>query len=422
MDNQLGSLGGMLKLLKSAAGRGLGDLTVLSPQNDPFRLDTPTFHAAGKWLRDRMDEAGLLDRINPIHNRGIFYALVAQGDLKMPGGGKFVNNAACWDWLETVASKAARWLGYVSFDRIVDARNEAPIVRVAYAPSPTPGLRVAAEIELPEDLAPTVVLEDWEPRQRYHLVLWGEKTSLDEVLGPLASAYKASLYLPSGEISDSMLAEMARHGARDGRPMVVIIFADCDPAGHQMAVSIGHKLRAQKERFFPGLEFEVVPAALTVEQVKELGLPSTPLKETERRASRWTAAFGVEQTEIDALATLQPDVLRRIARDAIKPYWDSSLDRRAREARDAWLEEAQQAFERQVDPQRMATLREQAEGALEAFRARLADLELATDDLEIDWPKIDLPEPKAKGGDAALVTSEMDLLEAIDVLRARKRY
>jgi hypothetical protein len=75
-------------------------------------------------------------------------------------------------------------------------------------------------------------------------VLWGEKTSLQEVLGPLAYEYTADLFLPSGEISDSLLHLMAKTGSEDGREMIVFIFADCDPSGYQMAVSIGHKLRA----------------------------------------------------------------------------------------------------------------------------------------------------------------------------------
>jgi hypothetical protein len=66
--------------------------------------------------------------------------------------------------------------------------------------------------------------------------------------------------------------------------------------------------------------------AVTVEQVVDLGLPSTPLKETEKRASGWKTRYGVEQTEIDALATLRPDELRRIVRRAVAPYWDAGLE------------------------------------------------------------------------------------------------
>ena len=82
---------------------------------------------------------------------------------------------------------------------------------------------------------------------------------------------------------------------------------------------------------FPKLRFEVVPVALNVDQVRELALPSTPLKETEKRADRWREAFGVEQTEIDALATLQPDTLREIVERAFDPYFDDTLEDRVSE-------------------------------------------------------------------------------------------
>ena len=122
----------------------------------------------------------------------------------------------------------------------------------------------------------SVALADFTAKQAYRLVFYGEKTSLGEVLEPLANIYDADVYLPSGEISDTLLATMAKVGAKDGRPMVVFIFADCDPAGYQMAVSIGHKLRALKEGFNPSLEFQVYAPALTVEQVKTLDCLQLP--------------------------------------------------------------------------------------------------------------------------------------------------
>jgi hypothetical protein len=288
-------------------------------------------------------------------------------------------------------------------------------VRLADRSNPTPILRVIPELVLPDDLTPRVELDDFMPRQEHHLVFWGEKTSLEEVLGPLADYYKACLYLPSGETSDTLLGMMAALGQHDGRQMIVLVFADADPARYQMAVSIGHKLRGLRDSFFPRL-------ALTVEQVRTLDLPSTPLKETEKRASKWREAFGVEQTEIDALATLNPDELRRIVRRAVKPYWDPTLEDRARAARDDWEARAQAEFESQVDADQLAALRIQAEEAVENLKARLADLSLATEDLAIDWPEFESPLPVCSGAGPSLVTSEFPLAEAIKVLRARKRY
>jgi hypothetical protein len=101
-----------------------------------------------------------------------------------------------------------------------------------------------------------------------------------------------------------------------------------------MIISVSRKLQALKALYFGELEFELHRAALTPDQVREHGLPSTPLKESEKRASRWREAYGVEQTEIDALAALRPNLLARIAHDALGPFFDRSLDRRVWEARE----------------------------------------------------------------------------------------
>jgi hypothetical protein len=160
--------------------------------------------------------------------------------------------------------------------------------------------------------------------------LYGEKTSLAPVLRPLAERFGADLYLPTGEISDTQLHTMASNGAKDGRRLIVFTVADFDPAGWQMPISIGRKLQAFRDLLFPDLDFEVRPIALTREQAEDLDLPSTPLKETEKRADRWRAAMGREQTEVDALATLRPGDLTRIVTEAIAPFYDFDLPSRVR--------------------------------------------------------------------------------------------
>ena len=272
-----------------------------------------------------------------------------------------------------------------------------------------------------DELNPTVHAYGFEARQPYHLVFFGEKTSLGTVLQPLAEDYGADLYLPSGEISDTLLALMARNGERDGRPMVVLVFADCDPAGYQMAVSIGHKLRALEESLYPCLTFVLHAVALTVEQVKDLDLPSTPLKETERRAAGWRERYGIEQTEIDALATLDPVALQQIVHEACNPYFDDTLATRMRKAREAWETRAQAALDDKASL--VDEIRERAEASLEEAREKLSALEVAVEDLDIELPPFELPTSELPlDGPEPLVSSEMPLLEAIQILRDRKRY
>ena len=129
-----------------------------------------------------------------------------------------------------------------------------------------------------------------------------------------------------------MIAEMAARAAADPRPAVVLYFSDFDPSGWQMPVSVSRKLQALRTLRHPDLCIAVHRVALTLDQVRELNLPSTPLKETEKRADKWRESMGHEQTEIDALAALRPEELTRIALDALKPFFDFTLDERCERA------------------------------------------------------------------------------------------
>jgi hypothetical protein len=60
----------------------------------------------------------------------------------------------------------------------------------------------------------------------------------------------------------------------------------------------------------------VQAVALTYEQAVELKLPSTPLKATERRADKWRAHWGHEQTEVDEEATRRLRKAKRAAAEA----------------------------------------------------------------------------------------------------------
>ena len=113
--------GALRQILEAAAREArvpLSDLTVLDKKVDPYRQDTPAGHRDGAWLAEQMARLGI---VGPIHLRGLHYALVSSTSLTKPDGARYLNNADDWEWLQVEASKAARWLGYVPFDRIIDA-------------------------------------------------------------------------------------------------------------------------------------------------------------------------------------------------------------------------------------------------------------------------------------------------------------
>jgi hypothetical protein len=403
-------------------------LTVLSPQVDPYRLDTPAGHRDGAWLAEQLELA--VGSSRRIHWRGLHYAILAAGCIHKPNGEIYRNNDEDWTWLAGSAGKAARWLGYVDFERIIDNRNADPVIHRKGRVTPETWVSIGLDVTIPDvdEIEPYVGVTGFEGRQKYALTIFGEKTSLEDILLPIARKFEADLYLPAGEISDTLLYRMARDGAEDGRTMVVFVLADCDPAGYQMAVSIGRKLQALRDLHFNNLEFEIVPVALTVEQVREFDLPSTPLKETERRADRWRDAFGVEQTEIDALATLRPRVLEEIVTAAIAPFFDASLRTRVAEAEREWQAAAQRALERQIDDSALATVREQAAARLEELEAAIDSinqrLRMTTDGV-VELPAVVIPEPeidKELARLASLISSDWPWAEATRALIARKAY
>jgi hypothetical protein len=415
----------VIEQARADAQCSLTALTVLSAQVDPYRLDTPAGHRNGEWLAKQL--ARLVKPNKKIHWRGLHYALVTAAPRK-PDGQIYRNTDEDWNWLVDVAGKAARWLGYIAFNRISDNRNSPPIIHRKARVVPQAFVSVGLDVAIPdvEDLHPQPLAQGFDVRQAFSFVIFGEKASLEDVVTPIVRAMDADLYLMTGEISDTYIHQIAEDGAADGRPLVVFTLSDCDPAGWQMPVSIGRKLQAFRDLLFPDLRFELVPVALTVDQVRELDLPSTPLKETERRADRWREAFGVEQTEIDALATLQPNVLREIVEHAFNPYVDRGLKARVAQAETEWLRQANEAIAEQVDPVILAQLRQDAGRRLTELESVFEDineqLRLAADDFTL--PPIEVPKPEL-GTDTirrALITFDQDWVEATRALIRRKAY
>jgi hypothetical protein len=257
-------------------------------------------------------------------------------------------------------------------------------------------------------------------------VFCGEKTSLEDVLAPLAIEFNADLFFTGGQISDTLLHGMARDAVNDGRPLVVLTFSDFDPAGYwDMPTCIGRKLQALRDLLFPKLEFTVVHAALSPEQVRDLNLPSSPLKEDEKRAAKWLELYGSEQTEIDALATLRPDELERIAREAAKPFFDAGLAERVRDAEADWHAQVQAEIANQVDEDHLDRLTVRAEAALGELRDVNTELTEMAADIEIseppDLPEADmsaLEEAQDERRDSVLIDSNMDFAEAVDRLQS----
>jgi hypothetical protein len=248
------------------------------------------------------------------------------------------------------------------------------------------------------------------------------------VLRPIAEMVNGELLLPTGEATDTMIAEMAERAAADGRPAVVLYFSDFDPSGWQMPLSVSRKLQALRTLLYPELSIEVHRVALTLDQVRQFELPSTPLKQTEKRASHWREVMQHEQTEIDALAALRPADLQEIALDAVAPFYDFTLAERCRTASEAWCTEAEAKI---ADHPALAAMQDKIAAAHTAVTAAIDTLHEIQSDAyaevkdQLDIENTSIPAPKAEieaTAEAPVFTTAHDFATASLKLIAEKHY
>lgn len=323
-----------LKGLAQERGCPVHELYALAPQNDPFYADAPARKKAAEWFADLWHRMGLSAGV---HLRRIHYRLVSQAEpIRMVDGTPYLNTERCWQML-LGASKAARYLNFVPASCFVDRRNDEPIVHLTirnalgYLTTDFTSLSQAGEELLRISEMP------WHPElslvsptvgQQYHLEIWAEKTTVNDVLVPLAQRYGLNIVTGSGELSLTACELVLERVRMSGRPVRILYISDFDPAGMSMPVAVARKIEFLHRRSGLNLDIQVRPVVLTVEQCREYALPRTPIKETERRAASFEARFGSGATELDALEALHPGTLQQILRREIERYFDTSLERR----------------------------------------------------------------------------------------------
>jgi hypothetical protein len=137
------------------------------------------------------------------------------------------------------------------------------------------------------------------------------------------------------------------------------------------------------------------------------------------RRAKWAA-------EIDALATVRPDLPRQIARDAIAPFYDFDLGDRVNAARQEWLDAALGIMNEQLDRERLGRIRAEAAVKLDAMREQIAELNdaLRIDVDAFDLPPIEIPEARLTQGlgPEPLVDSRWSFAEQCRALIDSKRY
>jgi hypothetical protein len=234
--------------------------------------------------------------------------------------------------------------------------------------------------------------------QRYHLEVWCEKTTMNDVLVPLCERYGANLVTGAGELSTTAISKLLSRCQRD-HPLRIFYVSDFDPAGQCMPVSAARKIEFFIRTSRRDLDVRLFPVALTAEQCAEYELPRIPIKESERRKEGFEAIHGTGATELDALEAIHPGSLAEIVGNAMQVYYDDSLKEAISEAESELATAVQRINESVYERHReeLDSVKEQygtIRKALSALQKDSAKLFASiTDELNNeDFPPVGLPE------------------------------
>src|SRR5438309_830042 len=363
-----------IKQLARSSGQRVTDLIVLAPQNDPFYSGTPNDWALAQWFAGLWNAFGYTNRV---HIRRVHYQIISQNPpVALPSGKAYENTEECWGFLN-LASKAARYLGLVDPAAFTDRRNPDPVVYAShhsYDPEVYASGRLwASDLKLPDfpDL-PRYHISHYRSEQAYHLEIWCEKSTMNDVLEPLCKRYGANLQTGLGELSITATLALAHRLQEANKPARILYVSDFDPAGQSMPVAVSRKMEYFVRTLGLSVDVRVFPVVLTLDQVQYYGLPRTPIKETERRRIGFESRHGEGAVELDALEALYPGELQAVLSRYIEEYYDASLDgqvaaleQELQEALSALREQVVAGFADEID-----ALREEYTGLRDAFSAR----------------------------------------------------
>jgi hypothetical protein len=190
--------------------------------------------------------------------------------------------------------------------------------------------------------------------QPYHLEVWIEKSTMNDVLIPVCQRLHVNLVTGVGFQSITGTVNLLKRIAElpADKPTRLWYASDFDPAGDVMPVAVARQIEFYLDRFAAGRDIKLTPVALTKEQVIEYDLPRIPIKTEDRRGPNFEDRRGEGAVELDALEALHPGELARLVREAVEPYRDETLSGRLGETREEAEDQAREAWEEATATQR----------------------------------------------------------------------
>ncbi len=310
-------------------GRSVAALIALSDTTDPFFTGVSGRTLAAKWFAEEYEREGFTAGV---HVRRIHYRLISRkGGTLGPTGEPYENTVGCWVMLSN-AARDARYLGLVSLLDFDDRRNPIVIAN-GIEPPDEPHLQTtgvtASGIALGALDLPQLTIAG-APLQPYHIEIWCEKSTMADIIDPIADEYNLTRSYALGETSLTQCVRLIfDRVARNGdRPVRILYISDFDPTGKSIPAAAARKMEWLIRKNDLDIDFQLIPLMLSHEQCIEYRLPRTPIKESERRLNKWTIRYGEGATELDALEAVRPGEFRRILVETIDRYYDHGLQQR----------------------------------------------------------------------------------------------
>lgn len=162
--------------------------------------------------------------------------------------------------------------------------------------------------------------------------IWVEKDALSNVLYRVSSKYHIRLMVNRGYSSVSAMYDAYKRLTSGD---VILYFGDHDPSGMDM-------IRDVKERLAEfGIDVNVRPIALTMEQIKKFNPPPNPAKISDPRAKWYIEKYGEVSWELDALP---PRELIRLAENAVEDVIDLDIYKEVLEEEKRGINELKKFF------------------------------------------------------------------------------
>lgn len=372
------------------SGVPIPDVLALARQNDPFFCGAPAQVVRAEWFAELWYRFGFS---TGVHLRRVHYRLVSVEDAFMHDGRRYENTLQCWGYL-CDAGKYARYLGLVPAEAFEDHRNPDPNVFVTPRNSdPTPGWWRPSDywalprINVEDVLGDSRTLRIEHPYtegydynsadQQFHVEVWIEKSTMNDVLLPICRDAGVNLVTSLGFQSITSTVELLQRIASFDKPARILYVSDFDPAGDGMPTAVARQLEFWRDAFAPGADVALTPLVLTREQVSQYDLPRKPVKEEDLRKASFDEKYGDGgAVELDALEALYPGVLASIVSAAIAPYRDSGFERALRITEQTAQAELIELWEEATAEQatRLARIDEEAKEIAERYRERLTAL------------------------------------------------